>query len=34
MHILSLNIRGLGGSAKQKILRLLLSTLSPDLVLL
>ena len=34
MRILSLNIRGLGGSAKQKSLRLLLSTLSPDLVLL
>ena len=34
MSILSLNIRGLGGSAKQKSLRLLLSTLSPDVVLL
>ena len=34
MHILSLNICGLGDSAKQKSLRLLLSSLSPDLVLL
>ena len=34
MCILSLNIRGLGGSTKQKSLHLLLSSLSPDLVLL
>ena len=34
MRILSLNIRGLGGSVKQKILRHLLKTLSPDVVLL
>ena len=34
MRILSLNIHGLGGSAKQKSLRLLLTSLSPDLVLL
>ena len=34
MRILSLNFHGLGGSSKQKSLRLLLSSLSPDLVLL
>ena len=34
MHILTLNVRGLGGFAKQKSLRHLLFTLSPDVVLL
>ena len=34
MHILSLNVCGLGSLAKQKILRRLLSSLSPDVVLL
>ena len=33
MRILSLNVRGLGGSAKQKSLRNLFLTLSPDVVL-
>ena len=33
MRILSMNVRGLGGSAKQKILRNLFLTLSPDVVL-
>ena len=34
MRILSMNVRGLGGLAKQKSLRHLLFALSPDLVLL
>ena len=34
MRILSLNVRGLGGLAKQKILRYLFSSLSPDIILL
>ena len=34
MRILSLNIRGLGSLAKQKSLRHLLSSLSPDVVIL
>ena len=34
MRILSLNVRGLGGSVKQKSLRHLISTLSPDMILL
>ena len=34
MRIISLNVRGLGGLAKQKGLRHLLSALSPDVVLL
>ena len=34
MRILSLNVRGLGGLAKQKGLRHLFSSLSPDIILL
>ena len=34
MRILSLNVRGLGGSTKQKSLRHLIKSLSPNLVLL
>ena len=34
MCILSLNVRGLGGLAKQKILRYLFSSLSPNIILL
>ena len=34
MRILSLNVRGLGGSSKQKRLRHLFVSLSPDIVLL
>ena len=34
MHFLTLNVRGLGGLAKQKSLRHLIATLSPDVVLL
>ena len=34
MHFLTLNVRGLGGLAKQKILRHLISSLSPDVILL
>ena len=34
MHFLTLNVRGLGGLAKQKILRHLIVTISPDVVLL
>ena len=33
MKILSMNIRGFGGVAKQKSLGLLLSSLKPDLIL-
>ena len=34
MRILSLNIRGLGGLAKQKGLRHIFSSLSPDIIFL
>ena len=34
MHIISLNVRGLVGLAKQKILRYLFSSLLPDIILL